>query len=472
MEVALRVRWARWGRLPLTRRLTLLFTAVAALVVLGLGALFLVEIERHFVELDEMVLRDKQHLIEEVLHNASSADDARQRLGEALSYHHDLYALVQDGQGSVLFRSEGFTPTMRGEKPLRAGEAQAFAVLRHGDVRFHTLVFRAVPGYASTPLGVWIAADTEHHTQFLDGLRRSLALYVLAAIALCGLLSWLAARQGLAPLRDMKSRAAKVTGQRLGERMPVQAVPVEMADLAQELNRMLDRLQQDFQRLTDFSSDLAHELRTPISNLLTQTQVALASRRDAATYREILASNAEEFERLARMVSDMLLLAKTERGVDLPHKERFSAHQDALALLEFYEAVAEEKRIRLHLEGDGEVAGDRLMFRRAVSNLLSNALRHTPEGGDVTIRIAATAQATTVAVENTGADIDATTLPRLFDRFYRADASRAHPDSDGSGLGLAITRAIAEAHGGRVTATSGQGRTCFALVLPHRVARP
>jgi len=134
--------------------------------------------------------------------------------------------------------------------------------------------------------------------------------------------------------------------------------------------------------------------------------------------------------------------------------------------------VAEEKRIRLRVEGAGEIEGDRLMFRRAVSNLLSNALRYTPEAGDITIRITGTAQATTVVVENTGADIDAKVLPRLFDRFYRADASRAHPDTDGSGLGLAITRAIAEAHGGRVTASSGQGRTCFTLVFPHRVAKP
>ena len=458
----------RSGKLSLTRRLTLLFTVVAAAVVLGLGGLFLVEAERHFVELDRMALQDKQHLIEEILRNASSADDARQRLGEALSYHHDLYTQVQDGQGAVVFQSRGFIPAMRGDKPLRTGQNKGFGVWRHVDTQFHTLVFKATPAYSSSPLVVWIAADTDHHRQFLDDLRRSLALYVLVAIAICGLLSWLAARQGLAPLRDMKSRAAKVTGQKLGERMPVQAVPVEMADLAQELNRMLDRLQEDFQRLTDFASDLAHELRTPISNLLTQTQVALATRRDAATYRDILASNAEEFERLARMVSDMLFLAKTERGVDLPHKERFSARQDALALLEFYEAVAEEKRIQLQLEGDGEVEGDRLMFRRAVSNLLSNALRYTPEAGDITIRITSTAQTTTVAVENAGADIDAKTLHRLFDRFYRADASRAHPDSDGSGLGLAITRAIAEAHGGSVTATSGHGRTCFTLMFPHR----
>ena len=458
------------GKLSLTRRLTLFFTVVAAAVVLGLGGLFLVEIDQHFVEMDRMALQEKRHLIEEILGNASAVDDASLRLSEALNYHHDLHVLVQDSQGRTVFQSSASNLNVQSGVALSTEEQSVFGVWRHHDTEFHTLSFGTAPAYSASALQVLIAADTKHHTQFLNGLRSSLAFYVVAAILVCGLLSWLAARHGLAPLREMKSRAAVVTGQKLSERMPVEAVPVEMADLAQELNRMLDRLQEDFRRLTEFSSDLAHELRTPISNLLTQTQVALVTKRDAATYRDILASNAEEFQRLARMVSDMLFLAKTERGVDLPHKERFSARQDALALLEFYEAVAEEKRIRLRLEGDGEVEveGDRLMFRRAVSNLLSNAVRYTPEAGEITIRITSTAQTTTVAVENTGADIDAKILPRLFDRFYRADASRAHPDSDGSGLGLAITRAIAQAHGGRVTATSGHGRTCFALVFPHR----
>jgi two-component system heavy metal sensor histidine kinase CusS len=460
-----------WRRLSLTQRLALLFTAVAASVVLGLGVLFLVETERHFVELDRMVLQDKQHLIEEILRNAGSAEDAGQRLGDALSYHQDLYVDVRDDQGTVVFQSSEFIPEMRSDKPSHAGGNPVFGLWRRDNARFHTVAFNADPAYAGPPLSVWIAADTDHHMQFLNGLRRSLALYVLAAIAACGLLSWVTARQGLAPMRDMKSRAARVTGQKLAERMPVQAVPVEMADLAQELNRMLDRLQEDFQRLTDFASDLAHELRTPISNLLTQTQVALATKRDAATYRDILASNAEEFERLARMASDMLFLAKTERDADLQGVERFSARREAQALLEFYEAVADEKHVRLHLEGDGDIEGDRLMFRRALSNLLSNAVRHTPEAGTVTIRITSAGQAATVAVENTGADIDPKVLPRLFDRFYRADPSRAHPDSDGSGLGLAITRAIAQAHGGSVTASSGQGRTCFTLVFPQRAMR-
>jgi two-component system heavy metal sensor histidine kinase CusS len=189
-------------------------------------------------------------------------------------------------------------------------------------------------------------------------------------------------------------------------------------------------------------------------------------------YRDILASNAEEFQRLARMVSDMLFLAKTERGVDLPHKERFSARQDALALLDFYEAVAEEKRIRLRVEGAGEIEGDRLMFRRAVSNLLSNALRYTPEAGDITIRITGTAQATTVAVENTWRrhrcqDPAPAVRPLLPRRCFQGPSGHRR-----IGLGPGHTRAIAEAHGGRVTASSGEGRTCFTLVFPHRVAKP
>ena len=207
---------------------------------------------------------------------------------------------------------------------------------------------------------------------------------------------------------------------------------------------------------------------TPISNLLTQTQVTLAARRDNADYRDILASNAEELQRLARMVADMLYLAKTERSANLPHKEKFFAALEVLALCEFYEAVAEEKKISMATSGDGEILGDRLMFRRAVSNLLSNALRHTPEGGAVEVVIVSNELTTEVRVENTGPEIDPQVLPRLFDRFFRADPSRSHPDSDGAGLGLSITKAIAEIHGGTASVTSDHGKTRFFLRFPHK----
>ena len=229
---------------------------------------------------------------------------------------------------------------------------------------------------------------------------------------------------------------------------------------------MLRRLQADFERLSDFSADLAHELRTPLSNLLTQTQVALTQTRSPADYREVLASNAEEFERLARMVSDMLLLAKMEHGIELPHRERLALRPELEALFDFYEAWAEERGLSLRCDGDALVQGDRLMLRRALSNMLSNALRYASTDSCVSVRIEQVAGQVHIAVRNAGPDIAPPDLPRLFDRFYRADAARQHAPADGAGLGLAITQAMARAHGGQVSVQSSGGWTTFTLVLP------
>lgn len=452
-------------KLSLTRRLTLFFTLVIAAMVFGLGWLGLQSVQRHFEDLDHATLTDKRQLIENILAHANSLEDTRWRLGEALNHHHGLSVQIRTAQGQTLFASTGFAPPPT--PPRQGPTAPRLHTWHDGPSEWHGIAFAAVAQHApATPLEVVIAVDTEHHHQFLLELQRQLALYAMVATLLSGLLGWWAAHQGLAPLRAMKKRAAGVSGQQLQERMPVQAVPIEMADLARELNHMLERLEQDFQRLSAFSSDLAHELRTPISNLLTQTQVTLASPRDPASYREVLASNAEELQHLARMVSDMLFLAKTEHGMELPHKERFALAREVQALLDFYEAVADEKQVRLQLQGDGTIEGDRLMVRRALSNLLSNALRHTPSGGEVLVRIQSQNGATDIGVENTGPDIAPQELPRLFDRFYRADPARAHPDSDGAGLGLPITQAIAQAHGASVSVSSQHGRTRFGLHFP------
>jgi len=456
-------------RLSLTHRLTAFFTAVAAMVVLGLGWLVFAASDQHFAELDQITLQDKRQLIEHLLAHAHSAEDAQGRLNEALNHHHGLLAAVVTPDGQTLFRSDGFVPLPQTQLLTTSHDMAPVLQVGSPDGRaLRALLFKVSAPYSpASPLEVTIEMDTAHHAQFLADLRLRLALYALTATLVSGLLGWLAAHRGLAPLHAMRARAAGVSGQRLSERMPVDQVPVEMAELAGELNRMLGRLQSDFTRLQDFSSDLAHELRTPISNLLTQTQVTLSMPRDAAIYRDILASNAEELQRLARMVSDMLFLAKTERGAQLPRKETFSALHEVEALLEFYEAVAEEKDIRMRVRGEGDILGDPLMFRRAVSNLLSNALRHAPQGGEVHVIIERAGTDIEVTVENTGEDIDPLVLPRLFDRFFRTDPARHRSESDGAGLGLSITKAIVQAHGGKASASSLNGRTRFKLSFPR-----
>ena len=182
-------------------------------------------------------------------------------------------------------------------------------------------------------------------------------------------------------------------------------------------------------------------------------------------YRDVLASNAEEFERLSRTIADMLFLAKADNKQLMPNQEPIELAEEVASLLEFYGMLAEEKEIQVTLVGKGVVTGDRLMLRRAVSNLLSNALRHTPNNGAVTIRISGHPSTVTLTVKNTGASIPAEHLPRLFDRFYRADSSRLRT-TEGSGLGLAITRSILLAHGGDVSVRSEEGITRFTLSLP------
>jgi two-component system, OmpR family, heavy metal sensor histidine kinase CusS len=459
------------GRLSLTARLTAFYTLVSAAVLVGMGVLVSLATERHFVELDHDYLKDKIGLVQKIARESPSQAVLSARLDELLGSHHGLFIDLRQGDRLVYGRAApGFAADLpavsAGADPVDWSEGAQ-------TLRGLSAQVDAPPVEGGTPhavLQLRIALDTAHHAHFLQGLRQTLALYLLGAILVSGLLGWWAARRGLAPLRVMKERAMTVTAQKLDQRMPVDAVPAEFADLAQSLNTMLERLQADFARLQDFSSDLAHELRTPINNLLTQTQVSLAQKRDAGAYQDILASNAEEFQRLARMVSDMLFLAKTEHGIELPNPEAISLDQETRALFEFYDAVADEKRIRLTLTGHAVVMGDRLMVRRAIGNLLSNALRHSPADAEVAVAIEQRGPDTALCFTNSGPAISPDVLPRLFDRFFRVDKSRSQPDSDGAGLGLSITQAIMAAHGGSVTASSSHGATTFCLLFPRSAA--
>ena len=451
----------------LTTRLTLFYTLVSALVLLGLGWLTSAAMNQHFDALDRAGLQDKIHLIEEVGAKAESKSDLQKRLADVLHSHEGLIVTLQTN-GQTLFATEALKIPDAAIKNL--SQESKTQKLFNWETKDHQ--YRALGALISTPLigdevlTLWVVLDSKLHAHFQEHFRFTLAIYVILATVFSGLLGWLAAKQGLAPLRIMKSRAQAVTSNKMGERMPVKTVPVEMADLAQTLNDMLDRLQEDFRRLSEFSSDLAHELRTPISNLLTETQVTLSSKRSNTEYEDVLASNSEELQRLARMVSDMLFLAKTENGLTLPSQETIAIATQAQALFDFYEALAFEKGIDLALTGEGLISGDRLMLRRALSNLLSNALRHATIGTTVSIKVETINDKVQVSVINHGSMISEEMLPRLFDRFFRVDKSRAHPHSDGAGLGLAITRAIMLAHGGGVTVTSRLGETCFSLIFP------
>ncbi|AYH45451.1 heavy metal sensor histidine kinase [Azoarcus sp. DN11] len=460
-------------RLSLTLRLTLLFAALFAAVLLGLGAYILASVERHFEEGDVVELHGKLELARAVLAQVRDEEDfanVAQQLDTALVGHHSLsIAVVRDaGRGEILFASSGagYPAPIVEEAPAGSGDFPPARTWEQGGRIYRGVVANAATGIAGAPPArVVVSMDIDHHRAFMRDFERSLWLAVALAIVATGLLGAFAARGGLAPLRKMAEVARGVSAQRLTARIDTRSLPVELESLAGELNAMMARLEDGFRRLSEFSSDIAHELRTPVSNLMTQTEVALGRARNADEYREILLSNLEEYERLARMIADMLFLAQADNGLLPRPAETLSLAGEARALAEFYEALAEEKGLRLEVGGDAAVRGDRLMLRRAVSNLLSNALRHSAAGGVVRIAIDTAAGEARLAVSNPGETIPPEHLARIFDRFHRVSPARTR-QGDGAGLGLAITRSIAEAHGGRVGVESAGGLTTFTLYLP------
>jgi two-component system heavy metal sensor histidine kinase CusS len=230
---------------------------------------------------------------------------------------------------------------------------------------------------------------------------------------------------------------------------------------------MLERVEESFQRLTNYSADIAHELRTPVANLMTQTQVALTRARSIDEYREVLYSTMEEYERMAQMIGDMLFLAQAENGLFKPDIINVNLEHEISGLFEYYVAWAEERGVTLKLEGHALTVGDRLMLRRALSNLLSNAIRHTPPRQSVRVLLDDSGRnEVTITVENPGLIIAPQHIPRLFDRFYRVDPSR-YRDNDGAGLGLAIVKSIIDIHHGTIKVISEQGYTRFYLTLPR-----
>ena len=457
------------NRISLTARLTALYIFISAIVLIGLAVLVSISVSKHFVEMDRAYLKDKTDLVEEIINSSTSIQNLNARLDALLVSHHGLFIELRDA-GRLIYGAEKsvFPPVdstvesiddivdwSAENQPLRGLKVQ---------ISISSYLKGQITNY--NQLQLQIALNTIHHSHFLHSLQWTLIIYLVCALLISGLLGCWAASRGLEPLRNMKDRALAVTAQSLDQRMPAEAVPVEFADLAQSLNNMLERLQADFNRLQDFSSDLAHELRTPINNLLIQTQVSLTRARDASEYRDILASNAEEFQRLARMVSDMLFLAKTEHGIELPNKELVSLRSEVYDLFDFYEALAQEKNLRLVIEGDVDIFCDRLMVRRAISNLLSNAVRYSSSGSLVSVVVTQSNQKAQLCVKNTGSAIAPNDLTRLFDRFYRGEKSRNNPDIEGTGLGLSITKAILEAHGGSVSVQSSMQDISFVLNFP------
>ena len=454
--------------LSLTARVMGFVALAIGLSLVLISHLILGAVYGHFAEQDAEELAvmtiSIERVLDESLARSASLEEA---LPHAISGHHGVYFEVQNQVGAVLYStfSDGLSANLVGAAPVSSIHAENLLTWQAGEKTFSGAVSLITTG--DQEFMVATAIDMGFHLRFLSDFSRSLWLIMLLAGSVTLLAAWFGVHQGHSPVRELSKSLRSIQADRLSVRLDPTVVPRELQDLVASSNLMLARLEDSFTRLTDFSADIAHELRTPLTNIITLTQVGLSKSRSAEQYQELLYANLEEQERLAKMVIDMLWLAKTDHGLLKPDFKWLNLTDEVQNLLDFFEALAEEKHIHLELQGSApEVLCDRDMLRRALSNLLSNAIRYTPSGEWVRVKLAKTADdMVTLAVQNPGPEITADQQVKLFERFYRADTARVQQGA-GAGLGLAIVKSIMDAHGGKVEVHSDKRTTEFTLLLP------
>jgi len=456
--------------ISLTLRFTLLFSAVATVVFLAFGWVIGQSIEDHFGAEDIKELRGIAQAMDQPLAMLQSDDELariKQRFDDILVGHHGALLHITDAAGKPFYNSTGSDFSwmhLSSSAQSRQNQIQQWNDGKHNyRVLFHQM--KALPALPQGPYTAIIAVATDFHLHFLQEFRRMLWLMVIGGIVVMGLMGWIAVRHGHRPLHHMVDKIHQISANDLNIRLDPNTVPAELSELAMSFNELLQRMEEAFGRLSNFSADIAHELRTPVTNLMTQTQVALSQARSTAEYQEILYSDMEEYERMAQMIGDMLFLAKADDRLMPPNVTEIDLEHEVCKLFDYYEAWAEERHVSLVLEGHAHVRGDRLMLRRALSNLLSNAIRHTVESSTVQVQMGRDDSGIFITVKNPGNAISEEHLPRLFDRFYRIDPSRQR-SGEGAGLGLAIVKSIVEAHDGDISVTSDKLSTRFTIFLP------
>jgi two-component system, OmpR family, heavy metal sensor histidine kinase CusS len=461
---------ARRRPLSLNSRVMLFVAVAISLSLLTIGYLLQTAVERHFAEQDAEELLVITRAVEEALEKAASEGQRPDTtLAQAVSGHHGVYFQVRNENNELVFSPDELLSL---QKINNHTPVETISTVNLYNWKVNGKIYRGTVTKAEIEnhqYRIIAAIDMEFHLHFLESFNRTLWLIMFLAGAVTLLAAWVGIHQGLAPLRVLSEAIRGIQADRLDVRLDTDSVPAELVTLEGSFNHMIGRLEESFDKLSHFSADIAHELRTPLTNLITQTQVGLGKSRSLEEYRELLYSNLEEQERLTKMVNDMLWLAQTENGLLKPDWERLELIKEVKATFEFFEALSDEKNIILHVEGTPAiVSGDRAMLRRVLSNLLSNALRFTSTGEQITVNVWEADDAAFLSVENPGPEISPEHLPRLFDRFYRVDPSRQR-QTEGAGLGLAIVKSIVEAHEGSINVSSECGRTKFILIFPRAI---
>ncbi len=335
-----------------------------------------------------------------------------------------------------------------------------------------TVPFRVLSGHATIagrPVVLQVGASEAAMRQELRELLLVLLLGLPLSVAAAGLGGYWLARGALAPVNRMAERARAITAERLGERLPVDTPADELGQLASVFNATLGRLESSFEQMRRFTSDVSHELRTPLTAIQSVGEIGLREPRDEAAYREIIGSMLEDSHRLSGLVERLLALSRADTGDVKLSPEAIDLGELAENVTTHLAVLAEEKQQSLTIERVGAPGciADRLVLRQALINLVDNAIKYTPAGGQICVRVADASDGATLEVSDTGPGIPAERQDRIFDRFYRG-AHDPPGESSGSGLGLAIAKWAVESNLGTLSYEPAErGGASFRITLPR-----
>lgn len=450
-----------------------LFYAITSFTLLAVSGIYLYGALAHDLKTDDSsFLKDQMHFFTRFIHDRPSEFE---ELKEKIHLENSVggipryFVRILGEKNEVLVESSGM-PVPSSEFPMVNKPQMDIENYTQQDWEGKVYLLSSAwvqSGLPEKKRLIQMLTDVTADEKVLKVYRRKLAAILFGGIVLTSLMGVWITRRGLLPLKRMANSVKKISVEHLHEKVMRKDWPVELRDLAVAFDDMLGRLEKSFAQISQLSADLAHELRTPINNLMGTTEVLLTKSRPQEEFKELAESNLEEYRKLSRLIDDMLFLARAENTQVPLKKIEFDPLTEIQTVKEFYSALSEDKRIRILCEGNSQILGDSHLFKRALTNLISNAVKYTPEGGEITIQVRKKSdQATSVTVHDTGVGINAEDLPRIFDRFFRADQSRSQ-DPGGTGLGLSIVKSIMELHSGSVEIQSQPSRgTIVTLIFP------
>jgi two-component system, OmpR family, heavy metal sensor histidine kinase CusS len=463
-----------WG--TLTLRLTAGYALAGLIMVLASTACLYLVLVTELERSTDLFLADKLNVIRTMLRERPDDVDALREeveLESAARRYEHFYIRLLDKRNAPLMSTPGMTQQLDLQhfpSPAQSSPGRALPMMGKDDRPFRvTSAVVPVGSPAAESDTIQVAIDVSQKEELLARYRHWFGVVLLGSLFIFPLVGYQIARQGIRRVEEIADTARHISSTNLHERIHPEGYPSELASLAGTFNQMLDRLEESFDRISRFTADIAHDLRTPVNNMRGEAEVALARARTVEEYREVLGSCLEEAVRLSNLISDLLFLARAESPLAHLHWARVDVRELLNSMRDYYEGAAAEGGISLATaNGHGPVIAemDRTLMQRAVGNLVANAVAHTPPGGSVVMQAKAEGDSVCIAIADTGAGIPAEALPRVFDRFFRVDKTRSQI-SGGSGLGLSIVQSIMALHGGNAEIASQLGHgTKVTLHLP------